>query len=543
MSISAITIENFKGIKEPVKVEFKPITLLFGPNSAGKSTIVQALHYAREIFEHQNLNPDQTRSGGDSVDLGGFHNLVHNHDLRNSIRLRFDFSFDSDGAFIFPTFTKDFEIETPESEHYLESYWYQAEDVLEPWLEITIRWNSLLGKPFISTYKTGFGDKLFAEITVSEDGKQKAVTYLDLKSPVFLDEVGENFALPHLGPAILDEEKNVLQLNIQESKYSHISTKQTSEGVLPVGSGMAFPDLHERSPKDLEGLSIFRDTASFEGLLGSLLLSPVSYLCGELNSFQYVGPLRQVPDRKYQPKLTKSLASWAEGLAAWDKLYQADSSFIDEVNEWLCNRLGTGYTVETKQYKEIDISSPFSLALLQGNYLDEDLDLQGYFASLPVKRRLRLRDINRDITMAPSDIGVGISQIMPVIVLALSFRQGLFAIEQPELHIHPALQVALGDLFIQEIQTEKSMDEGKTFLLETHSEHLLLRFLKRIRQTTDQELPDNCSELTIDQLAVNYVESQNGKVVLTKLPVTEDGDFSEEWPSGFFEERDDELLY
>ncbi len=35
MIIKALTIENFKGIREPVRVEFKPITLLFGPNSAG----------------------------------------------------------------------------------------------------------------------------------------------------------------------------------------------------------------------------------------------------------------------------------------------------------------------------------------------------------------------------------------------------------------------------------------------------------------------------------------------------------------------------
>jgi len=44
MPISSITIEKFKGINEPIRVDFKPITLLFGPNSAGKSTIVQALH-------------------------------------------------------------------------------------------------------------------------------------------------------------------------------------------------------------------------------------------------------------------------------------------------------------------------------------------------------------------------------------------------------------------------------------------------------------------------------------------------------------------
>jgi predicted ATPase len=38
-------MENFKGISEPVRVELKPITLLFGANSVGKSTIVQVLHY------------------------------------------------------------------------------------------------------------------------------------------------------------------------------------------------------------------------------------------------------------------------------------------------------------------------------------------------------------------------------------------------------------------------------------------------------------------------------------------------------------------
>jgi AAA15 family ATPase/GTPase len=53
MIIKALTIENFKGISNPVRVEFKPITLLFGPNSAGKSTIVQALHYAREVLVRQ----------------------------------------------------------------------------------------------------------------------------------------------------------------------------------------------------------------------------------------------------------------------------------------------------------------------------------------------------------------------------------------------------------------------------------------------------------------------------------------------------------
>ena len=90
MPISSITVENFKGINTPIRVDFKPITLLFGPNSAGKSTIVQALHYTREIFDRNNLDPDKTALGGKAVDLGGFETMLYNHDLSKPIRLKIE---------------------------------------------------------------------------------------------------------------------------------------------------------------------------------------------------------------------------------------------------------------------------------------------------------------------------------------------------------------------------------------------------------------------------------------------------------------------
>ena len=49
--LKALTIENFKGIKDPFRIEFRPINILFGPNNSGKSTIIQALFYAREILK------------------------------------------------------------------------------------------------------------------------------------------------------------------------------------------------------------------------------------------------------------------------------------------------------------------------------------------------------------------------------------------------------------------------------------------------------------------------------------------------------------
>src|SRR5438094_178489 len=88
--ITAITLQNFKGIGETVRIPLKPITLMFGANSSGKSTIIQAIHYAREILERRNVNPDKTLSGGVAIDLGGFRNLVHNHNIELPISLRFD---------------------------------------------------------------------------------------------------------------------------------------------------------------------------------------------------------------------------------------------------------------------------------------------------------------------------------------------------------------------------------------------------------------------------------------------------------------------
>src|SRR5438270_3132716 len=88
--ITAISVENFKGISEPVRLELRPLTLLFGMNSAGKSSLLHALIYAREVFERHNPDADRTLAAGDGLDLGGFFALVHDHDLQREIVLGFE---------------------------------------------------------------------------------------------------------------------------------------------------------------------------------------------------------------------------------------------------------------------------------------------------------------------------------------------------------------------------------------------------------------------------------------------------------------------
>lgn len=544
MGITAITIENFKGIKRPIRIELKPITLLFGPNSAGKSTIVQAIHYANEIIENQKLSPDLTSTGGDSVDLGGFANFVHNHDLTLPIRFRFEFGYPKNFGFTDHTVDEfawlAFESETAESDHFLYFYNDMAKDTFKPWLEITICWDNDKGKPVIRSYKTGFGAKLFAKIITNIINKteEKVLSYLDLKSPVFFTNLklpgsstkaGQNIVKPYLKQAIIDEEKNNLDLKISYN------------GILPLPGFIDFPDLKGWHPHGMPNNILFKELKNFKQLLSSLLISPMEYLRKELKKFRYIGPLRKVPKRK-DTQISRSQLSWSDGLAAWNMLQtQHPSININEVNEWILKRFKTGYCFESERYKEVDITDLHSQKAAESQNKYEKLNLQDQLAPFSAKTRLQIRDKNRGIYVSPADIGVGISQMLPVIVLALAFEQGVLSIEQPELHIHPALQVALGDLFIEKINSDDNINGGRIFLLETHSEHLMLRLLRRVRETGCRKVK-KCQRLTPTDLCIYFIEQEDSGVSCLSIRIDEEGDFIDHWPKGFFDERAEELF-
>jgi predicted ATPase len=111
----------------------------------------------------------------------------------------------------------------------------------------------------------------------------------------------------------------------------------------------------------------------------------------------------------------------------------------------------------------------------------------------------------------------------------------LVAVEQPELHIHPRVQVGIGDLFTQ-------IKNGPNFLVETHSEHLILRLLKRVRQTSNNELSDGVGPVLNTDISIIYLEPSVDGVQVKKIEVDEDGEFLVKWPKGFFAERREELM-
>lgn len=142
---------------------------------------------------------------------------------------------------------------------------------------------------------------------------------------------------------------------------------------------------------------------------------------------------------------------------------------------------------------------------------------------------LELRNVKSGAVTALTDVGYGISQVLPIVMEAHRPGQSLLLIEQPELHLHPKLQAELADLFIS-----TALGGARTnFLIETHSEAIILRLLKRIRE----------GRLSHEAVRVIYVDQDSeGVSTAINLRIDEDGEFIDRWPSGFFDERIKELL-
>lgn len=117
-------------------------------------------------------------------------------------------------------------------------------------------------------------------------------------------------------------------------------------------------------------------------------------------------------------------------------------------------------------------------------------------------------------------------------VSAYASAEKILAIEQPEIHLHPALQAELGDVFIESALGGRH----NAFILETHSEHLILRIMRRMRDTVHGALPDGLPPVRPEDVAILYVQPGDSAAVVRSLELDEEGQLLDPWPGGFFEE-------
>jgi hypothetical protein len=220
-----------------------------------------------------------------------------------------------------------------------------------------------------------------------------------------------------------------------------------------------------------------------------------------LENVIYIGPLRDYPERIYILSGNFSKEVGKSGKLLPDVLFK-NRELLEQVNEQL-ERFRLGYELKV---------SPF---------IDETSGISDLFA-------LRLIDKDTGVNVSIQDVGFGISQVLPIIVQSMLSRNSTLLIEQPEIHIHPRLQAELGSLLAECI---KPPFENQ-FIIETHSEHLMLRLQKLIRK----------GELKPEDISVIYVDRGAEGSKCLHLRLDEEGDFIDEWPDGFFEEDFNEIF-
>jgi predicted ATPase len=204
-----------------------------------------------------------------------------------------------------------------------------------------------------------------------------------------------------------------------------------------------------------------------------------------LGSVRHVGPLRDMPDRAYRI----------------DQL-SPDSPTASVVN--LLERQKQAQATMSEALRELGMARDVSLSALAPGYV-------GIVLTDP--RTGRVDNL--------TDVGFGVSQVLPVIAaLATAGKSATVLVEQPELHLHPDAQGRLADVLVR-LRSAR----GVSAVVETHSEHILLRVLRRVAEGT--VAPEDVSVVVVDGGNVrNLGIDRLGRLTNGSLPT---GFFEEDW--------------
>ena len=229
-----------------------------------------------------------------------------------------------------------------------------------------------------------------------------------------------------------------------------------------------------------------------------------------LGSIFYLGPLREYPRRQYSWSGTRPSDMGRRGERVVDALLASR-----EVGRSISRGQGA-----SRQNLEERVATWLRDLGLISSFEVRSIKDGGQLFQVWVKRNPKA------VPVLLPDVGFGVSQILPVIALCYYVPKGsILILEQPEIHLHPAVQSGLADVFIDAIKRR-----GIQIILESHSEHLLKRLQRRIAE----------EKLSADDAALYFCTTEKGESRLMPLKLNRFGSI-ENWPAGFFGDEFGEL--
>jgi len=222
----------------------------------------------------------------------------------------------------------------------------------------------------------------------------------------------------------------------------------------------------------------------------------------QFSRIYYLGPLREYPRRQY---------TWAGAFPA--DMGQRGEKVIDAI---LASR---GRAKISRGHRKPRLSVEEYIA-----YWLRELGMIHDFTVEPITPdsnlyRVWVRRTEGSARVLITDVGFGVSQILPVIALCYYVPEGSTVIlEQPEIHLHPLVQAGLADVFIDAVRVRNIQ-----IILESHSEHLLRRLQRRIAEEV----------LDSSRMRLYFCEFQDGSSRLVPLDLDPMGRIAN-WPNDFF---------
>ena len=480
-----ISLENFKGFKNLDNLKVKPITILCGTNSCGKTSILQSILLLKQTLESQNPNQILLLNGR-FVNLGLFENIIFEKNLDNPLVFEFTFKL-----------TK--------------------EDQKLPTKRNTIHLRRLLIDFLIPTGLSPNQDILIHIKIILKAPKPKIKNRIKSKNYIKGISVEQfEFRLETIGthqqkiPAssidIQLVENDLYTITWQNIRNRIRRDEESSKGEI-LSAKIEFTNLFS-----VDAVSIENDSAKIAGL------SDVSFALNRINnlfktifsSYSYIGPLREEPSRRYiyEDEITEI------GVKGENAPY----IYLIDKDKPLSNHCF--YDTKSNSFKP-------KRNMTLSNAVDEWLDLMNIKGlKSELINDIVYLNLNSSYTsktrVSIADVGFGVSQIFPILLEGLRMpQQHTLLLEQPEIHLHPNLQMQLSDYFIALALS------GKKVMVETHSDHIINRLVRRI-------VEDDTGRLK-DLIGIYFISATDSGSVYEEVCIDENFGVTN-WPVDFFDQ-------
>lgn len=483
-----IRIKNLRSLQDTGEIEIKPLTLLVGKNSSGKSTFLRSFPLLKQTLETRTNEPILWYSSR-YVDFGSFQESLNFNKKDETIGFQFEFKIP-------------------------QLYMKYGVPKNSPWRVTRYgrRFNRLSKKEFSFNIDIECAEKFiksvyieFEDHTIDIEFKNKErITKLKINNMEYIDKVCAPYYLRDsssiLPNIVFIEEEG--QQNSRRIKEIHTTEEVFSDNIFKILKKLAFGNtsndtireainkitlgssedifkslnrLELKAKKLTEGIKKIRmEDKIFEEIKCNLIgiyLNEIISTCNkyfELDflSINYIAPLRASAERYYR----------IQGLS------------VDEIDPQGTNIPMMIHNMTYKEKRDL-------VSWTKENFNFEIITtLEGGHTSLKLKYNNDPEVINL------ADTGFGYSQLLPIILvmwqainkngnkqnkravgtlskMLVDFEQSMhtIVIEQPELHLHPALQAKLIDTFVQIVMKSQEMEMNIKIIIETHSETMLNR--------------------------------------------------------------------